>query len=103
MQKIVMTLSMIGLVFSSTLVYAADTGFAFTKKYPTSYGPVVFNHQAHATRRVEECSHCHAALETYGGKISQSYAHNYCQTCHEAKNGPTDCTGCHDGTQISKK
>ncbi|PLX77900.1 MAG: hypothetical protein C0615_04495 [Desulfuromonas sp.] len=102
MQKHGMILAAIVMVFFCTTAYSKDGNLNFTKKYLTSYGTVNFNHQSHASDRVEECAHCHSALETFGGKISQLFAHNYCQTCHKANSGPTDCNGCHEGTQVTR-
>ena len=74
---------------------AAETeDYNFKRTFQTSYGVVVFDHEAHAMGRVKDCATCHSALKTFGG-ISALFAHNFCKTCHASRNGPTECNGCH--------
>jgi hypothetical protein len=67
----------------------------FTMQYQTPSGTVPFDHEAHAMGRAKDCDNCHSAFKTFGGEVNEMFAHNYCTTCHEANNGPTECNGCH--------
>lgn len=95
MQKRCMLMSLALVFFFCTGFKLNDINYKFTKEYQTSSGTVTFDHEAHASGRDKDCVNCHSALETFGGEISELLAHNYCKACHEMKNGPTDCMGCH--------
>ena len=67
---------------------------------PAKNGDVTFAHTLHQEMRQEikdmSCATCHET-ET-GGKIaalSKEWAHKTCLQCHEKKDGPTKCDGCH--------
>lgn len=69
--------------------------YKFTKDYQSSAGTVIFDHEAHAMGRVKDCAKCHSALKSFGGKVNELFAHNFCKTCHESNDAPTQCNGCH--------
>jgi Cytochrome c7 and related cytochrome c len=67
----------------------------FTKTFQSDFGVVIFDHESHTKGRARDCATCHSALKTFGGKVNELFAHNFCKRCHESKNGPTECNGCH--------
>jgi hypothetical protein len=65
-----------------------------TVTYPASYGPVSFNHQAHAAALA--CSSCHSTDPPVKIELGKDKAHQLCKGCHQEKAaGPTQCNGCH--------
>jgi len=67
----------------------------FIRTFQSTYGVVIFDHESHAMGRVKDCATCHSALKTFGGKVTELFAHNFCKLCHASRNGPTECNGCH--------
>ncbi len=63
-----------------------------------------FNHTKHQTENVGICSACH---EQEPGKIAgfgKEWAHKNCIECHDTyKEGPTECRGCHTGSEFKAK
>ena len=103
MQRHCMLISLALVLLFCTAFKLSDVNYKFTKDYPTTSGTVTFDHEAHATGRDKDCVNCHSALETFGGEVSELLAHNYCKACHETKNGPTDCNGCHSQKKVALK
>jgi hypothetical protein len=91
------------------LVAFAGTAFAAgteTIKLPASFGEVTFEHAKHQ-ERLKECTTCHA--DAKGGKIPgfstnvvKDDAHKVCKSCHDKKEKPTGCKGCHTGPKKDK-
>lgn len=96
MRKYSMLISLIMVLFFCSAFKLESDSYNFTREYQSSSGTVIFDHEAHAVDRNKDCVKCHNALEIFGGEVSELFAHNYCKTCHESQNGPTDCNGCHD-------
>ena len=87
-------------IFSLTSALASIEGdMNFTMVYNNSAGAVTFYHQKHTERFADDCGFCHSALETFGGKVNELFAHNVCKVCHESHNGPTRCEQCHSETK----
>jgi hypothetical protein len=105
MCKLVMPLSLLMVFFfcSAFKLKLDSDSHKFTKEYQTSSGVVSFDHEAHAMGRAKDCNSCHSALKTFGGEVSELLAHNYCKTCHEANDGPTECNGCHGQNKVVLK
>ncbi len=86
------------LLLSTFIVNASATptdNLNFKKTFQSTEGVVTFDHGAHAYGRVKDCSECHSALKTFGNKVNELFAHNFCKACHESYNAPTECSGCH--------
>ena len=106
MKKIYLLLPLLAFLAISAFAevdYAGDMKFTKTYKNPT--GSVIFQHQKHAERFLDECGFCHSALSTFGGEVNELFGHTICKKCHESHNGPTECNECHKGDHlnISKK
>ena len=80
--------------------------YKFDRTYQSSAGPVTFTHGLHAGTYLKDCAFCHSALKAFGGKVTQLFAHNFCNNCHLQKVGTLmdDCTACHsETTEVSMK
>lgn len=103
MSKIGISTSVLLFVFFCTAFASKNDSYKFTKEFQTSYGTVTFDHEAHAMGRVKDCADCHSALKTFGGQVSELFAHNFCKACHETRSGPTECNGCHGRKKVVLK
>ena len=94
-------------IFSVTFTVADDSysyvsgNYKFNKTYQTSAEAVTFYHERHVDRSKSDCGFCHSALRIFGG-VSELYAHDFCKACHESRNGPTECSQCHDNHKTAK-
>lgn len=64
-----------------------------------------FNHTKHQTEKVGICSACHEKepAEKIAG-FGKEWSHKNCIECHDTfKEGPTDCKGCHTGSDFKVK
>jgi len=92
------TLILLPFILSLLLVnsFAASADdYKFKITFKSTEGIVIFDHESHAYGRVKDCAICHSALKTFGGEVNELFAHNFCKTCHESNNAPTECNGCH--------
>jgi hypothetical protein len=89
------SLSLLLSLVSVNVNATSSLDYKFIKTFQSSAGAVRFDHEAHAMGRVKDCAKCHSAMKTFGGKVSELFAHNFCKACHESNNGPTECNGCH--------
>ena len=90
----------LSLFFINAFAAPEDIHF-FKKTYQSTSGVVTFDHGSHAFGRVKDCAFCHSALKTFGGKMNELFAHNFCKACHESNNGPSECKGCHGRKLVS--
>ncbi len=94
------------LVFAQADVISIDYGSKLFK-------PTEFQHKAHATERVAECSTCHHTekqvacgtchmlTKTEEAPKAKDAFHKLCKKCHQQKRSegldpPVSCTGCHE-------
>lgn len=76
-------------------IASANDNYKFKINFQSASGVVTFDHEAHAMGKEKDCEFCHSALKTFGGKVDELFAHKFCVLCHQSKNGPTECKGCH--------
>jgi len=94
-------LLLISVLFVNAFASSTDN-LNFKKTFQSTEGVVTFDHGAHAYGRVKDCVECHSALKTFGNKVNELFAHNFCKACHESNNAPAECSGCHKEEIASK-
>lgn len=95
MYKTIITLPLLLILLPVNSFAAPSENYKFKLSFQSTEGVVTFDHESHAYGRLKDCAICHSALETFGGKVTELFAHNYCKTCHESNNVPTECNDCH--------
>ena len=101
MYKYYLPISLLLCLFFVNAFATTTLDYKFKKTFQSTSGVVVFDHEAHAMGREKDCEFCHSALEAFGGKVNELFAHKFCKLCHQSNNGPTECNGCHRDESVS--